>query len=121
VFKTPSHLPLGECVGNHLWNLFELYELDEIMRQKGEAEFCKALNNMSEGCMDSDDVRLIKSRELSALELPPKEAIKLCATNEECDSHNAKIHEDLQQNHGSEGADSLAYDKVQGKTSHWTN
>jgi hypothetical protein len=114
VFKPPVHLPLGECVGNHLWEKFQLYELDEIMRQKGDAQFCKALNNMSEGCMDENDVKLIKSREMTPLLQPPNEAIRFCGTNEECDSYNEKVHLVLRQNQCGEGADSIAYDKVQG-------
>lgn len=49
IFKTPSHLPNGDLVGNYLWELFRLFQLTEIMRQKGDKPFCKALNNMSEG------------------------------------------------------------------------
>jgi hypothetical protein len=112
VFKTPKHLPLGECVGNHLWEKFQLFELDEIMRQKGDNEFCKALNNMSEGCMDSEDIKLIKSRECSSSLAPPKEAIRLCGTNEECDYHNEKVHSDLSKE--TDGAVSIAHDRVQG-------
>jgi hypothetical protein len=108
-------LPLGECVGNHLWEKFKLFELDEIMRQKGELEFCKALNNMSEGCMDAHDISLIKSRELTPSQQAPKEAIMLCGTNEECDNYNKKVHEGLQSQEGAEGIDSIAHDKVQGK------
>jgi hypothetical protein len=114
VFRPPKHLPLGECVGNHLWEKFKLFELDEIMRQRGEMEFCKALNNMSEGCMDDNDITLIKSRELSSSLQAPKEAIKLCGTNEECDNYNTKVHVELQSLQGAEGVDSIAHDKVQG-------
>jgi hypothetical protein len=84
------------------------------MRQKGEMEFCKALNNMSEGCMDDNDIRLIKSRELTSSLQAPKEAIKLCGTNEECDDYNTKVHVELQSLQGAEGVDSIAHDKVQG-------
>jgi len=110
VFKIPDHLPLGSCVGNHLWEKFSLYELKEIMRQKGDFEFCKALNNMAIGEMDSDDVKLIKSREVTVSNEPPQTAINLFSTNEECSEFNSKLHGKLQ----TEGALSLAFDRIQG-------
>jgi len=111
VFKPPSHLPLGVCVGNHLWELFSLYELDEIMRQKGEMEFCKALNNMAEGVMDEADVSLIKSREICKGNIPPDSAIRLFSSNEECQIYNDSIHKKLK----TDGALSVAFDSIQGK------
>jgi len=39
VFSVPD-VPLVVCVGNVLWELFTLFELDEVMRQKGDAKFC---------------------------------------------------------------------------------
>jgi hypothetical protein len=59
------------------------------MRQKGDNESCETLNNMSKGCMDSDDIKLINSRECSLSQAPSKEAIRPCGTREECDYHNS--------------------------------
>lgn len=84
VFDVPGHLPNGAVVGNYLWQEnFTFYELTEIMRQRGEAEFCKALNNMSEGKMDDNDIALIKTRETSEIIVPPDEAVWLFKTNAE--------------------------------------
>jgi hypothetical protein len=91
-----------------------LHELDQIMRQKGEADFCKALNNMSEDCMDQNDILLIKSSEICPDLQPPQEAIRLCGTNEECEKHNEIVHK-LKLEPGAKGADSIAHGKVQGK------
>lgn len=110
VFTDPTHLPNGGLVGNHLWAKFNLFELTEIMRQKGELEFCKALNNMSEGCMDHQDIRLIKSREISRTNQPPECAIHLFPTNTECQEYNDQVHQKL----NTDGALSIAFDKVQG-------
>jgi hypothetical protein len=110
VFKPPKHLPLGLCVGNHLWGQFSLFELDEVMRQKGDLAFCKALNNMSEGTMDEDDIKLIKSREVNENNAPPDFAINLFATNEECRVYNASVHQKLK----TDGILSVAFDRVQG-------
>ena len=110
VFKLPKHLPLGECVGNHLWSKFKVFELTEIMRQKGEMEFCKALNNMSEGCMDEDDIKLLQSRQITASNKPPKQAIRLFRTNKECLEFNSLIHKSL----NTEGFLSTAHDQIQG-------
>jgi hypothetical protein len=110
VFQVPSHLPMGQLVGNHLWEQFRIFELDEIMRQRGEFAFCKALNNMSEGCMDENDIALIKSRQISPTNQPPEEAIWLFAINAECAEHNGKVHTSLH----TEWAMATSHDKIEG-------
>ena len=110
VFKDPIERPTGGIVGNYLWENFKLYELTEIMRQKGELEFCKALNNMSEGCMDEDDIALIRSLEIKGDRKPPNEAIHLFKSNAECSKFNLEIHSKL----GTDGCMSTAFDRVQG-------
>jgi hypothetical protein len=110
VFKPPSHLPLGDCVGNYLWDKFHLFELVEIMRQRGDLEFCKALNNMAIGQMDEEDIKMMKSREINPSISTPLEAIHIFRTNAECDIYNSEIHELL----NTESSVSLAHDMVQG-------
>jgi hypothetical protein len=110
IFQTPSHLPMGNLVGNHLWDGFKIFELDEIMRQRGEYQFCKALNNMSEGVMDADDIALIRSREISQTNQPPDEAIWLFPINAECAEHNSIVHNKL----NTEWAMSVCHDKIEG-------
>jgi hypothetical protein len=100
-----------EALDNYLWKKFQVFELDEIMRQQGELEFCKALNNMSEGVMDEDDVKLLRSRQISVTGQPPVKAIWLFKSNKECSTHNQKVHSELQ----SYGCASTAVDKIDGK------
>jgi hypothetical protein len=111
VFQEPSHLPMGNLVGNHLWENFRIFELDQIMRQRGDHAFCKALNNMSEGVMDEEDVKLIKSREISSTNQPPEEAIWLFTLNAECGEHNSIVHTKL----NTEWAMTVAHDKIEGE------
>lgn len=106
----PFFAAIGGLV-NYLWGKFRLYEFEEIMRQKGDYEFCKALNNMSEGVMDEDDIKLIKSREISKEDDAPENAIWLFAENAQCEQHNSKVHSKLQ----GDGALSTACDTVTGK------
>jgi hypothetical protein len=110
IFDTPKHIPLGELAGNHLWHRFKYIKLTEIMRQKGEHGFCKALNNMAEGTMDVEDIKLIKSREVTRTNKPPRKAIWLFRTNADCGDHNKTFHQTLD----TEGAPSVAHDKVEG-------
>jgi hypothetical protein len=97
--------------GNHLWPKFKLFELTEIMRQRGDAEFCQALNNMSEGTMSNDDVSLIKSCEISDSRQPPDDAIWLFKTNVQCQKYNLEYFEKLT----GDGAPSIAVDTLEGK------
>jgi hypothetical protein len=52
IFCVASSDPVGELVG--LWEKFVMYELHEIMRQKGDAAFAVALNHMAD---ETDSVR----------------------------------------------------------------
>lgn len=111
VFSNPSHCLAGEICDNYLWNNnFKLFELDQIMRQAGDDVFCKALNHMSEGIMDADDVLTIKSREINESLIPPPTAIWLFKTNRECLEYNKRLHASLT----GDGAESIAIDKIQG-------
>lgn len=111
VFADPTHCLAGGLCDNYLWNdNFRFYEFDEIMRQRGDDVFCKALNNMSEGKMDSEDILTIKSREINELLQPPVTAIWLFKTNRECAEYNAKLHASLE----GDGAESIAIDRIEG-------
>lgn len=100
-----------EAFDNYFWKKFQIFELDEIMRQQGELEFCKALNNMSEGMMDEDDIKLLRSRQISVAGKPPNKAIWLFKSNKECSNHNQKVHSELQ----SYGCESIAVDNIDSK------
>jgi len=110
IFKPPSHLPTAELVGSHLWEMFKIYELEEIMRQKGDQRFCKALNNLGSGCLEPEDVALFNSREVNSKLKAPEEAINLFLTNKECEEFNQQMHKKLK----TEGAISTAHDVIEG-------
>lgn len=92
------------------WSIFKFFELDEIMRQRDEYLFIKALNNMSEGTMDDDDVALIRSREISDFLKPPDEAFRLFRLNDDCQKYNNEIYNKL----NTEWIMSTAIDDVEG-------
>jgi hypothetical protein len=110
VFKIPSFLSLGHIHGNYLWENFQLFELVEIMRQKGDAAFCEALNNMAEGVMTPEDIKLIKSREVTLTIQPDISTIRLYRTNSDCQEFNTQFHDTLP----GEVVISKALDRVQG-------
>ncbi|XP_057324202.1 uncharacterized protein LOC130666895 [Microplitis mediator] len=62
---------------NPLWDEFKIYELKQIMRQKGEIEFIKALNNLAIQQMTENDIVLIRSCEVIDPNSIPKTAIRL--------------------------------------------
>ena len=45
-----------------LWRLFKMFELTEVIRQHGDAEFVDLLNNVHTGDTQSCDIRLLESR-----------------------------------------------------------
>ncbi|ODM87855.1 ATP-dependent DNA helicase PIF1 [Orchesella cincta] len=114
IFKCPDlarqESARSQLVGrNPLWQLFQYYELTEIMRQRNAHAFCKALNNMSEGVMDAQDIQLIKSREVAKSDAPT-DAVWLFVTNKECEEFNKSLHLSL----GTESIVSTAVDTVTG-------
>ena len=81
-FGNPNNNPIGNLLGpvSVLWENFEYFELTEVMRQKDDAAFINALNNLVIGQMTDSDIDLIKSREC-AEEKVPVEAIRLYGQN----------------------------------------
>ena len=92
VFVPPTFHALGNLAGAYLWESFQFFQLHEIMRQRGEFEFCKALNNMAVGGMDENDIALMRSCEVSATHKPPDDTIRLFYTNKECQDFNEQVH-----------------------------
>ncbi|XP_031629676.1 uncharacterized protein LOC116344956 [Contarinia nasturtii] len=70
-----------------LWEHFEYFELTQIMRQKDEAQFIVALNNLAAGKMTPEDIAFIKSRQTQE-DLVPLEAIRLFRSNADVDNFN---------------------------------
>lgn len=57
------------------------------MRQRNEALFISALNNLASGTLTDDDMNLLKSREVNPSEVP-EDTIRLFSTNAEVDFCN---------------------------------
>uniref|UniRef100_A0A8D9E244 ATP-dependent DNA helicase n=1 Tax=Cacopsylla melanoneura TaxID=428564 RepID=A0A8D9E244_9HEMI len=115
VLDTPIYLPLkvnrlSILTDNVLWEEFRCFELVQIMRQRNDVAFITALNNLAAGTMTTEDVSLIKSREVREEDVPV-EAIRLFSTNKTvADYNDAKI-----KNHPGEMYRCLAKDHISGK------
>ena len=110
VFLPPSSAKLFHLAENSLWRNFQLYEFDEIMRQKGDLEFCAALNNMAEGRMTEEDIKLIQSRQIGTIKQPITYS-RLFWTNEQCQAFNHYVHDQLP----GKVVTCESYDRVQGE------
>ena len=74
---------------NHPWKLFELCELDEVMRQRGDERFIDLLNNIRIGKLSNDDDELLKTRIIAKdSECYPHDAIHIWAENEPVREYN---------------------------------
>jgi nucleoside-triphosphatase THEP1 len=110
VFQELSSDPIQALIGNVLWEIFQMFELTEVMRQKGDLKFINALNNMAKGTMTADDINLLRARQISDHMIPPSDAIRLFWTNLECNEFNVSYQTSL----STEEAVSYAFDQVQG-------
>lgn len=84
-----------EVLGTNLWqSLFSFYELEEIMRQKGDLQFAQLLNRLREGKhIIPDDIDTLKTRVLAEEPLPEtvENLPHLYTTRDKCARHNSKI------------------------------
>jgi hypothetical protein len=81
---------------NNVWQEhFLMYELTEIMRQKGDARFAELLNRMREGLVTEADIALLSTRNVEA----PIEVPSLFAYHEPKNTHNHMV---MQQHVGQE-------------------
>lgn len=78
---------------NYLWDNFELFELTEIMRQRNDLAFAKALTTLGIhgliGLSDSE-IALFDSRIVTNTDEIPQDAIYLFSQNKNVDAHNRK-------------------------------
>ncbi|XP_035711708.1 ATP-dependent DNA helicase PIF1-like [Folsomia candida] len=87
VFEDSKEI-LGPIIGNPLWNRFRQFELKEIMRQKDDAKFATALNRLSMGMLEEEDIQMYKSREIGKNLIVPDDATWLFYSNADCDKFN---------------------------------
>ena len=74
---------------------FTLFELTEIMRQKGDKEFAKLLNRLREGKHSKDDIALLKQRFLNVRpeeDNYPFNITHLFTTNAPVHAHNNVLY-----------------------------
>jgi len=89
VFQSASMCDYSVLAGPQLWHLFRYYRLDELMRQRGDLSFAKALTHLATGEQDIEDISLMESRLFpKGSALLPVSAIRLFPTNAQVDSHN---------------------------------
>ena len=69
-----------------LWpKLFQMFELNEIVRQKNDPQFAELLNRIRVGNATSNDIKELEELEQNDV---PKDSIQLFLTNSEVDSFN---------------------------------
>ena len=96
VFQNTSS-PYQSLTANLWQDLFELYELTIVMRQKDDATFASTLNRIREANHTSDDVSLLSSRVIqsSVTTTYPNDAIHLFTSNSLVEKHNEQIMQTL--------------------------
>ena len=92
IFQIDKSNNYSELTGSFLWGLFKYYKLTEIMRQKGDIEFAKALNGIGYGNMTCDQINMLQSRCFASVSDDIiKKSISLFYKNDDCDKMNEKI------------------------------
>ena len=95
VFQIPvsSSNNYDGLVGPYLWEKFSFIELTEIMRQRGDQNFARALNNFANCCMSENDIDLFMSRIIGkdSIENLPIKSIHLFSTNASVNAHNETV------------------------------
>ena len=75
-----------------LWKLFKIFELTEVMRQRGNAEFIHLMNNVRIGDTQSCDIRLLESRVIKPQSSSyPKNTLHIFAENASAKCHRNVI------------------------------
>ena len=78
----------------HPWYSFEMIELTQIMRQRGDQSFVELLNRFRTGSQTEDDIKTIQSRALDTNDPNyPHDALHIFAENAPVDQHNT-VHLD---------------------------
>ena len=78
----------------HLWKVFKMCELTEVMRQRGDTRLINLLNNVRVGKLTESDKDLLKSRFIeSGSELYPHNVVHIYSENEPARLHNISMLE----------------------------
>ena len=75
----------------HPWSVFEMIELDQIMRQQGDDKFTELLNRVRIGSLTDEDCKILSERIVKKSDDNyPREAMHIWAENKPVDAHNKK-------------------------------
>ena len=106
IFQTTRKDDYEILAGPCRWELFSIYELDEIMRQKDDLEFAQALNNLANNCLTENNIELFNSRCFENSDDIPEQSVHLFPYNASVDKFNFEILQNLK----TEGIISKAHD-----------
>ena len=82
---------------NHLWRVFKMCELTEVMRQRGDMALISMLNNVRVGNLTQNDVVLLQKRFVDKEnDLFPTDSLHIFAENEPARLHNAFMLQKIQ-------------------------
>jgi len=125
VGQTPLFSTVNDCYAQlygsgSLWvDHFLMHELTQIMRQRGDSAFSELLCRVRTDSCTSDDIRVLKSREMAAdAEDYPTHALHVYRLNADVDTRNSHMLNSL----APESAQFTikAIDSVAGQTSHFS-
>ena len=73
----------------HLWKLFKIAELHEVMRQRGDSELIDLLSKVRTSSLEECEEDLLKSRFITKdADNYPSDALHIFAENKPCQEHN---------------------------------
>ena len=79
---------------DHLWHMFEMAELTEVMRQRGDNDFVDLLNQVRVANVNADQVDILLSRVIAA-GMEPADALHIYAENAPAIEHNKAMLDKL--------------------------
>ena len=76
----------------HLWKMFKITELLEVMRQRGDSELIDLLNKVRTASLDEHDESVLKSKFITKSNADyPIDALHIFAENLPCEEHNSNM------------------------------
>lgn len=98
IFSPHSSSICMSSLASNLWtDLFSLFELDEIMRQKDDLTFAQILNRLREGEHTAADIDAVKGQIIQNESDELKKTIHLFSRRHEVNHHNQHLFDQLQQ------------------------
>ncbi|XP_062618879.1 uncharacterized protein LOC134280486 [Saccostrea cucullata] len=95
VFKPSPNTDYSALVGSLWQQHFRLYELTEIVRQKGDPQFAEVLSRVRTGETFDEDILMLKDLQDTDTSAFPKDAVHLYMTNSQVDEYNIQKLQEL--------------------------